>query len=141
MDTVVSAGHANGSTDPTKAAEYYMKEMIRVVGDGSEKVLLHLLANKKSKREFDAVVATDKNGLQVAAWLGAKAAELREDNKRKRSTAKKPAPQTKGDPGANTAKGKGLKKQFDAIKGSDINKALDFRRQAKKAGVDVSNWE
>lgn len=134
-DTVVrNAFEAIAPTMGNRIVDQFIKTM----GEGSEKVMYHLGRNKQALAELQAIMQTDATGLQAAVYLGKKLEHLTNPNRRK-STAPSPAPEPTGD--AAGATGSALKRKYKAArKAGDTQAAFSLRRQAKKSGVDVSDW-
>jgi predicted component of type VI protein secretion system len=133
VDTVTSARPEVGGIA--------VKQIIKVIGDGAEKVIYHLGVNTKARDELYNLLVNDPSGLSAAMFLGQKKATLLAP-KTTTSRTPPPAPDTSGDAaGGGSANAKGLKKAYQkAQKSGDAQKAWDARAAAKRAGVDVSSW-
>jgi hypothetical protein len=122
-----------------KQGDIVVDQMISLVGDGSEKVLYYLGNNKTALNEFKSLLIDDKTGLKAAIYLGQQKERL--TNPKKQTTrAPAPSPQLGGD-APDSSKVKSLKKVYDkAHKARNSQAAYNAKKQAKAAGVDVSNW-
>lgn len=113
--------------------------IIEYLGEGSEKVMFNLGINAARREEFRSLLMADKSGLKAAAFLGELKTRLNVPSK-KTTNAPPPATQINGDAVTSSAE-KGWKKKYDAAdKKGDIQARFDARREAKKSGVNVSNW-
>lgn len=108
-------------------------------GEGSEKAWYFLGNNKAARETLKEKIQSDTTGLQAAMYL--KELQLRTVKpNRKRSETPVPAKDVKGDSKVS-AKMTASKKAYDkAGKTGDIQARIDLKREAKKAGVDVSKW-
>ena len=114
-------------------------QLISNLGEGSEKVLYYIGKNVNALNELQAALVADPNGIGAAVLMGQMKAKVTMPAKRQ-SKAPKPAAQLKGDESVAES-GKDLRKKYQAAhKSGDRSAAFSYRRQAKKAGVDVSNW-
>ncbi len=114
--------------------------LISRLGEGSEKVMYALGRNKSFQDEFKASLLADDTGIQAAILLGKKAAEFSLPAKRK-TKAPAPAAKPKGDGGHSAPTEAKLKRRYQAAhKAKNANDAFKARREAKKAGIDVSKW-
>ena len=125
--------------DKKGVAEHILKKFVDVVGDGSEKVIYYLGVNRKAQREFATMLAGDNSGLKATAWMARKVAELQGTTTKKRSSAPAPDTEIRGEK-KGEEQDKVIKKRFDEAKNKDLTAALAFRRDAKKLGIDVSDW-
>lgn len=116
-------------------------QIISIVGEGSEKVMYFLGRNKNALNEFKSLLMGDSSGLKAAMFLGQQKERLLQ-TKRKTSNAPPPDGDINGDKSASdSSKGKALlRKREAAIKKGNIQLAYDIKKQARGAGVDVSNW-
>lgn len=109
------------------------------LGDGSEKVMYQLGVNPAKMQELQNKLATDPSGLSASAFLGQLQSQINTPSKR-RSQAPKPAAAATGESGS-TGKAGTLKKQYDKLgESGDIQGRITLKRQAKRDGIDVSNW-
>ena len=112
--------------------------LIASMGDGSEKVMYNLGINESRLGELRTRLEQDKNGIKAAIFLGQLNERLSAPQKRK-TNAPKPAADAHGD--VQAINQKALKKKYDAAsKSGNTQAAFDARREARKAGVDTSNW-
>ena len=108
------------------------------VKEGSEKVGFYLGRNEAARNQFLKLLAEDPSGLSAGIFLGEQKARL-SGAAIKNKTSKAPAPAPNADGGMVAVdSAAALKKQYDTEK--SMQKQLDIRRQARKAGVDVSKW-
>jgi len=115
-------------------------QIISVLGDGSEKVLFYLGRNKNALNEFKSLLTDDPTGLKASIFLGQQRERLL-NTKRKISKAPPPGDDINGDSSPSSAKASAfLKRRQAAIKKGNIQVAYDVKKQAKAAGIDVSNW-
>lgn len=123
----------------TGSGDSVVDALIATVGEGSEKVFYNLGINADRRNTFKSLLENDPTGLKATAYLGRLAGELSQPLKRK-TNAPEPAPNLKG--GAPTGdKFKALKKRYaEAHRKGDRQSAFNIRREAKKAGADVTNW-
>ncbi len=115
--------------------------LISHLGEGSEKVIYFLgrPKNRAALDRFITLLSSDSSGMKAAMYLGQEKQRLTIPNK-PRSQAPNPAPNVQGDANASAAGG-ALKKKHDAAhKTGDPQGAFNARREAKKAGVDVTAW-
>ncbi len=111
--------------------------LISTLGEGSEKVMYYIGRNKSKLAEIHADLISDPSGMKAMAKLGRISAEVSAPTKRK-SNAPKPSRQIQGDAGTQGNSEKALKKKYNAAK--DAQTRFNIRREAKKSGVNVSNW-
>jgi len=145
--SVTAENYKTADTIVREAVESVMPKMgdivtdqaISILGEGSEKVMYNLGVNKANRLEFIDLLREDNQGLKAVAFL-ARLQERLIKPKKGTSTARSPATQVKGD-GATTPKSKASKRKYDDLhakgKGQD---AYNLKKQAKKDGVDVSQW-
>lgn len=114
-------------------------QLISNLGEGSEKVMFYVGRNQNALNELQLALSNDKTGISAAMLLGSMKQRIAMPNKRQ-SQAPKPATQLKGDESAGKS-AKSFKQSYMAAhKSKDPAKAFSIRRQAKKAGIDVSSW-
>lgn len=114
--------------------------LISIMGKGSEKVGFYVGNNKAAMNEFKALLAEDNSGLKASLFLGAQKQRLINSSTGKRSSAPPPAPEI--NVGFKPSDSSRAKKEYDsAHKKGDGSSAFTIRRQAKKAGIDVSGWK
>lgn len=107
------------------------------LGDGSEKVMYQLGVNPAKMQEVTNMYASDPTGLSAVAYLGKLQATIQSPVKRK-SSAPKPSPELQ-----NGGGGKSPEKAFvDKYKraGDDLQKRINIKREAKKAGINLNNY-
>lgn len=106
------------------------------LGEGSEKVGYWLGCNTSAREELQRKLISDPSGLSAAMWLGGKARELSAP-KQLKSNAPKPNTQLNGD-GNTKDPHKALKDKLAKARASgDMQKVLDMKFEAKKAGIDT----
>lgn len=115
------------------------------IGDGSEKVVVSLGRNATNLNKFITALKDDPTGIKASIALGKLAAKFEGSGHSKVSSA--PAPGKKATRGSSAVGGtstaqerKFLKEYNAAHKVGDRNRAFRTRREAKKAGVDVTKW-
>tara|TARA_R110002096_G_scaffold210397_2_gene397747 strand:- start:881 stop:1948 length:1068 start_codon:yes stop_codon:yes gene_type:complete len=106
------------------------------LGDGSEKVMYQLGVNGAKMSQLQTLLTSDPSGLQAVAYLGQLHSQVQTPNKR-RSQAPNPSSNADGETGS-TGKAGTLHKKYS--KSSDAQERITMKRQAKRDGVDVSNW-
>lgn len=106
------------------------------LGEGSEKVMYYLGRNSRELDVFKGKLASDPSGIEAATYLGELKGRVATPLK-KVTKAPKPAARAEGGDAHSTGSSK-LKKQYQST--SDMQKRFDIRRQAKQAGIDVSEW-
>ena len=111
--------------------------IISTLGEGSEKVMYYLGRNEAAKASLQAKLVNDPSGLQAMAYLGQVSAKVTTPVKSK-TKAPAPAPKAEGDAAVSTSDKAWIKK-YKAAK-NDPQKSFDVRREARKAGVNTSNW-
>lgn len=118
--------------------------MIYKLGAGSEKVMYNLAVNSSRRQHFIDLLKNDKSGLSASIFLGELKAKLSAPEKRE-TKAPKPVPQVamSGDRkdksvaiGAKVLREKYMK----AHQSGNAQAAFDYKRQARNAGVDTSDW-
>jgi len=115
-------------------------QIISVMGEGSEKVLYYLGRNKNALNEFKTLLNEDNSGLKISLFLGQHRERLL-NTKQKASKAPPPDSDIKGDDTPLSVKDSAfLKRRKAAIKKGNIQLAYNIKKEAKVAGVDVSNW-
>lgn len=121
------------------AGDAIVNSLIATLGEGSEKVMYNLGVNTKRGDKLRDLLKSDQTGLKAATYLGQLNAEIGSPKKRK-TDAPAPAPDVKGDQKIVESH-KALKRKYDAAhKRGDSQAAFNARRDARKAGADVSNW-
>jgi hypothetical protein len=123
------------------SGDLIVDQLIARVGEGSEKVVYYLGRNPAELAKVQNALASDPTGLSAAVLMGQLNVKIGSPTKRK-PTAPDPAAQIVGDesPKGN-ANGKAFKRKYDeAVKKNDAQGRFDARRDARKAGVDVSTW-
>jgi len=122
-----------------KMGDAIADQLISVLGEGSEKVMYFLGRNKEALTTAKSLMAEDKSGLKLAAYLGQQKERLTNPIKRK-SKAPAPAPIANGDASGGTAGRAEHKKYTAAMKKGGGQVAYNIKKAAKKSGVDVSDW-
>lgn len=114
--------------------------LILNLGEGSEKVFYNLGVNAARNAEFQKLLKEDKSGLKAAMFLG----ELKNKlvaPKKKTTSAPPPNTQLEGDASENGDKFKSLKRRYkEADKRGDIQARFNAKMEAKRAGVNTSDW-
>lgn len=119
-------------------SEIALNGIIDIIGEGSEKTIFYIGRNKAAQNEFAALLADDPSGLKASMWLGRTTEKINGTVKRT-SQAPPPAAQLKG--GSVTAKESAFKKKYDeAHKKGSLQDAYNAKKEARKAGIDTSNW-
>jgi len=114
-------------------------QVISILGEGSEKVIYYLGRNQAALNKFQSLLATDKSGMKAAVYLGQEKQRLTNPIK-PRSNAPNPATNIKGDEPITGAEAR-YKKKYDAAHAKKDNQsAYNAKKEARKAGVDVSRW-
>lgn len=109
------------------------------MGQGSEKVLYNIGVNDTAKAEFSKLLRKDPSGIEAAIYLGQKKEQLTNPKKRK-TNAPPPALNVKGDATGGKAGGS-MKRAYDKAEKTGSAQAMyNAKKEAKKAGVDVSKW-
>ena len=119
-------------------ADIVTDAFIAALGEGSEKALFYVGRNKNALNEFKAMLGSDKTGLKVAAFLGEIKGRVQGTTKQK-SRAPAPAANINGE-SASPRGGSDHRKYEAAHKKGNVQDAYHIKKQAKKAGVDVSTW-
>lgn len=119
--------------------DVYTDRFIADIGDGSEKVMLNIGRSPAKVAQLSALLKSDPSGLQAAIYLGEVKGQI-SNSQNKQSQARKPVPNANGDISNNMNASKMKKAYDDAHKKGDMQKVMSMKRQAKKAGVDVSGW-
>jgi hypothetical protein len=123
-----------------KMGDAITDQMISVLDSGSEKAMYYLGNNSPALDKASKLLAEDRSGLKLAAYLGDLKREISKP-KKMTSNAPDPAPIVDGDSPVNNVNGSNLKKQYlSAMKLDDVATAFPLKRQAKRAGIDVSEW-
>lgn len=115
--------------------------LISMIGEESEKLVFHIGRNKQRRAELAQAIKDDPVGNKAMMLLGTWRGEIKSPGKR---TTKAPAPAPNigtGNGAAATVKTKALKKKYEkACASNDMQARIDAKFEAKKAGVDVSQW-
>ena len=118
--------------------EATFNHLISMVGEGSEKVALYLGRNKKALQGFTDSLKEDSSGLNAMFYIG-KLSEKLNGNVSKTSRAPKPVKRLKA--GEQTVRAStSLKKYNEAHRKGNGSQAYQLKKEARAAGVDVSNW-
>jgi hypothetical protein len=114
--------------------------LISNLGDGSEKVMYYLGRNQKAMSELKAKFVSDPSGISASIYLGKLAGEKLTPQKRVSRTPK-PAATASGDTQGESASTRKLIEKYQrAHKKGNHQESYNLRKEAKAAGVDVSNW-
>ncbi len=103
------------------------------IGEGSEKVMYYLGNNASELARFRSTLKDDPSGLQTSIFLG-RLLEKATKPIREKSNAPKPQKQLKGDSSVTSSTYKKWSKS------TDISERVRLKREAAKAGEDVSKW-
>lgn len=119
-----------------KQGDIVADTLLANLGEGSEKVGYWLGCNTSAREELQRKLVSDPSGLSAAMWLGGKARELSAP-KQLKSNAPKPNTQLNGD-GNTKDPHKALKDKLAKARSSgDMQKVIDLKIEAKKAGIDT----
>jgi hypothetical protein len=114
-------------------------QVISILGEGSEKVMYFLGRNKAALAKFQSLLASDKSGMKAAVYLGQEKQRLTNPIK-PRSNAPNPPTNIKGDANVTGLEAR-FKKKYDAAHSKkNLQEAYNAKKEARKAGVDVSKW-
>jgi hypothetical protein len=120
--------------------DLYTDVLISRLGEGSEKVMYSLGRNKAFLNEFQSLLLEDKSGVSAAMFLGERKALLTRAANNK-SKASSPGTNLKGDGNKSIKMNQDFKSAYDkAEKSGDAQEAYNARKNARKAGLDVSDW-
>ena len=112
--------------------------LIANLGEGSAEIMYHLGVNSAKRAKLIDKLKDDRNGVAAAVYLGEIKAMLKPKNKLKTS-APKPAPKLQGD--KRTTDSSAFERKYQqAHKSGDTQKAFNYKRQAKAAGVNTRDW-
>jgi len=124
-----------------RQGELVTNQLINFLGEGSEKAMFYVGRNPNKLLAVQQALREDPSGIKAAMMLGEIKASV---SMPKKATQKAPAPakRIQGDaPVKGSALAKKLQKQYSqAHKSGNIQAAFNARKQAKKAGLDVSDW-
>jgi hypothetical protein len=120
-------------------SEGMLNGVIDIIGEGSEKTIFYIGRNKTAQNEFAALLAEDPTGLKASMWLG-RTTEKINGTVKKTSQAPSPSAQLKSG-GSVTAKESAYRKKYEeAHKKGSLQDAYNAKKDARKAGIDTSNW-
>ena len=122
-----------------KSGDAITDALIADLGEGSEKVFYNLGVNRGRLNKLTSLLKQDPKGIRAAVYLGQLGAELAAPQKRT-TRAPAPSPEVKGDQQQSAEVSKLQRKYKEAHKSGNTQAAFDARMEAKRAGVDVSNW-
>jgi hypothetical protein len=109
--------------------------LLASLGNGSEKVGYWAGRNAAAREELQRRLIADPSGIAASIWLGTKLVEL-SPPKQLRSNAAKPVTQLTGDANSKDPH-KALKDKLNKARANgDMQKVIDLRAEAKKAGID-----
>jgi len=121
------------------AGDAIVDALISNLGAGSEKVMYSIGVKNSRLAELKDLFEQDPTGVKASMYLGQLKSELTAPQKRK-TQAPKPAPVIAGD-AVKDEKSRKLKKAYGkADKAGNLQDRFNARREARKAGVDTSNW-
>jgi hypothetical protein len=113
--------------------------LISSMGEGSEKVMYFIGRNEAQRNKLQSLLREDPNGIKASIWLGTVLADKASAKSKSISQAPAPAARVKG--GDKSASGEALQRKYkDAHKKRNVQEAYNIKKQAKKQGVDVTNW-
>ncbi len=110
--------------------------LIARLGEGSEKVLYSVGRSAEKREKLQAKLLSDPSGLSASMYLGELKGSVTQPVKRT-TKAPKPAARAEGGNTGGSAETR-LKRKYQSE--SDMQTRFDIRREAKRAGFDVSNW-
>ena len=121
------------------AGDAIVDNLIYNLGEGSEKVMYNLGVNTKRRDHVRKLLQEDKTGLRASAYLGKLNGELSSPGKR---NSKAPAPAANPTGDSKTSESfRALKRKYkEAHKRGDQQAAFNARREARRAGADVTDW-
>lgn len=119
-------------------ADYLADYLISVLGEGSEKVMYHLGVSPTALAGLKSAFKDDPNGLKAAVYLGSLNEKFKSAVPNKLSNAPKPDKPLSG--GAPAVVDSARKAYNKAIKSDDPIAIMRAEREAKKKGIDTSNW-
>jgi hypothetical protein len=125
-----------------KRGDIITDNFLGVMGDGSEKVAYYIGNNETARLKFQALLREDPLGIKAAMFLGEQKNRLNNTTqpKKQKSKASPPASNASGDV-KNSSREKALKKKYtEAHKKGDGQTAFNAKKEARKAGIDVSKW-
>lgn len=123
-----------------EAADKITDQLIASLGAGSEKVVWWLGRNENGRNELVRRLLSDKTGLQASIYLGEiKAQKAGKTLANSTTRAPAPPPRVNGD-GGGIKLDKLEQKYQEAIKKNDVAAQYQIRKQAKEAGLNISNW-
>lgn len=103
------------------------------IGEGSEKVMYYLGNNASELTRFKSTLKDNSRGLQTSMFLGRLLEKVTKPI-REKSNAPKPQKQLKGDSSITSS----MYKRWS--KSTDVSERVKLKREAAKAGEDVSKW-
>lgn len=139
LEAISASNGQAGNGD--KAADYLIGQLALVSKDPA-KLWYKLGASPATLQEVVNAYASDPTGGRGVAKLAELDRSVTNPVKR-RSKAPKPSTQIQGGGGQSKVPGTGkndARKYREAMKKGDMQTSFNLKRQAKKAGVDVSNW-
>jgi hypothetical protein len=116
-------------------------DLIANIGAGSEKVIHSLGVNETNRAALISKLIQDPRGVAASIYLGELKAKVSAPTKQS-SNAPRPAATANGD-AAGVVSGdarKALESYKKAHKDGNPQAAFNTRQEARKAGLDVSNW-
>lgn len=113
--------------------------MIANIGQGSDKVMYYIGRNQTALSQFKSLLLEDPSGLKASLFVGRQLERLTTPKKMK-TRAPSPAPSANGDSNLSSSSRAFFKKYKEAHKKGNSQQAWDLRRQARKAGVNTSEW-
>ena len=121
--------------------ELIFNQLAQILGKGSEKVLYYAGNNQKALDKVSSLLAADKSGMRLVAYLSEEKARLNETSSTTpRSNAPAPSADANGDMVIDKNE-RLLKADYDkAIKAGNMQKAFNIRKKARDAKIAVSSW-
>lgn len=118
--------------------EAVANHLISLIGEGSEKVSHLIGINATKRRQLQDALRTDPTGMKAAVLVGKFESEISAVNKRKTKAPQPAARANNGSTMSATASATKFKRAYDKAKpGSETYR---IKQDAKRAGVDTSNW-
>lgn len=112
------------------------ERLIASLGEGSEKLVFSVGRNSTKKDLLKAKLMEDPSGIAASIYLGGL---LKDVSAPLKKTTKAPAPAARAEGGESaSSNAANFKRKYE--KATDPQTRFDIRREAKRAGLDTSNW-
>lgn len=121
------------------SADAVVDELIASLGVGSEKVLYKIGISPSLQEKLVEKFKADPNGLKATVYLTELKSSMNAAVKRE-TTAPEPIERIQGDKANGQTSEKLMRQYKEAHKKHDGQLAFNIKRDAKKAGIDVSRW-